>query len=308
MPLTSRRKLRCTLLVAALSLALLTGTSAEAACAAAPGAATNGALRFVGTANTWTTITNLGTPAAGDIVYDTTNNALSVCNGTTWTTLGGSGLPALTSAKIWVGNGSNAATAVTMSGDATLANTGAITIANSAVTNAKMANMAATTIKGNNTAGSAAPLDLTATQVTAMLNNMLGDSGSGGTKGLVPAPASGDAAAGKYLKADGTWATVSAGGTNCTSQSKTMYYEKHIAISDVSDMYGNCSKTHSVDKMNSTSLTCAAASHGQVVLCNSGTVYAPAQCWNGSLVQSGMGWDSNTSGWNWDACSSGDGP
>lgn len=35
---------------------------------------------------------------------------------------------------------------------------------------------------------------------------MVGDSGSGGTKGLAPAPSSGDAAAGKFLKADGTWA------------------------------------------------------------------------------------------------------
>lgn len=32
-----------------------------------------------------------------------------------------------------------------------------------------------------------------------------GDSGSGGTMGLVPAPASGDAAAGKVLKASGSW-------------------------------------------------------------------------------------------------------
>ena len=39
-----------------------------------------------------------------------------------------------------------------------------------------------------------------------------GDSGSGGAIGLVPAPSSGDAAADKYLKADGTWATVSGGG------------------------------------------------------------------------------------------------
>lgn len=46
----------------------------------------------------------------------------------------------------------------------------------------------------------------TPTQVTADLIAMIGDSGSGGTKGLVPAPASGTAAAGKYLKADGTWA------------------------------------------------------------------------------------------------------
>ena len=41
---------------------------------------------------------------------------------------------------------------------------------------------------------------------TALLSAVVGDSGSGGTKGLVPAPAAGDAAASKFLKADGTWA------------------------------------------------------------------------------------------------------
>lgn len=40
---------------------------------------------------------------------------------------------------------------------------------------------------------------------TALLSAVVGDSGSGGTKGLVPAPAAGDAAAGKFLKADGTF-------------------------------------------------------------------------------------------------------
>ena len=50
----------------------------------------------------------------------------------------------------------------------------------------------------------------TPTQVTATLDAMVGDSGSGGTKGLVPAPAAGDAAASKFLKADATWAAVSA--------------------------------------------------------------------------------------------------
>lgn len=49
----------------------------------------------------------------------------------------------LTSAKILVGNGSNVAAAVSMSGDATIANTGAVTIANSAVTNAKVSASAA---------------------------------------------------------------------------------------------------------------------------------------------------------------------
>jgi len=42
------------------------------------------------------------------------------------------------------------------------------------------------------------------------ISTMVGDSGSGGTRGLVPAPAAGDAAAGKFLKADATWAAVPA--------------------------------------------------------------------------------------------------
>ena len=72
--------------------------------------------------------------------------------------------------------------------------------------------MANGTIKGRTTAGTGDPEDLTGAQATALLSNVTGDSGSGGVKGLVPAPAAGDAAAGKFLKADGTWATPSGGG------------------------------------------------------------------------------------------------
>jgi microcystin-dependent protein len=78
------------------------------------------------------------------------------------------------------------------------------------VDNSLLAPMATLTIKGNNTGGSSNPLDLNVTQVTAMLNPMVGDSGSGGTKGLVPAPATGDFF--KFLKGDGTWASVSGSG------------------------------------------------------------------------------------------------
>jgi hypothetical protein len=44
----------------------------------------------------------------------------------------------------------------------------------------------------------------------ASIGTFVGDSGSGGQVGLVPAPATGDAAAGKFLKADGTWTAPSA--------------------------------------------------------------------------------------------------
>lgn len=66
----------------------------------------------------------------------------------------------LTSAHLFVGNGSNAATDVAASGDLTLANTGAFTIANNAVTLAKLATQATNTVLGNATSGTAVPTAL----------------------------------------------------------------------------------------------------------------------------------------------------
>lgn len=62
---------------------------------------------------------------------DTTGYA---CNGTDGASA------SLTSGYIFVGNGSNVATAVALSGDATLSNSGVLTIASDAVTSAKIAN------------------------------------------------------------------------------------------------------------------------------------------------------------------------
>ncbi len=75
---------------------------------------------------------NPASPAAGQFWFDTGTSQLKYYDGSQVQVVGGSGgaLPALTSGSIWVGNGSNAATAVTMSGDATLSNAGALTLKN----------------------------------------------------------------------------------------------------------------------------------------------------------------------------------
>lgn len=122
-----------------------------------------------------------------------------------------------------------------LTGDVTASGPGSVaaTIANSAVSLAKMANLAANSIIGNNTGSPATPLALSVAQTTAMLNAFVGDSGSGGTKGLVPAPAAGDAAAVKFLKADGTWATTPAGPSVVTGSVSGIYPYTPVLLDDV---------------------------------------------------------------------------
>jgi hypothetical protein len=101
-----------------------------------------------------------------------TNGQILKFNGTTWGCAADSGgtLPALNAANIWVGNASNAATAVAMSGDATLSNAGVLTIGSNAVGSAEITN------------ASIALADLSAT---------------------------GTASATTYLRGDNKWATIS---------------------------------------------------------------------------------------------------
>lgn len=65
----------------------------------------------------------------------------------------------------------------------------------------------------NDPGGTPATRKATITNFTKAIPAVIGDSGSGGTKGLVPAPAAGDAAANKFLHADGTFKAPAGSGS-----------------------------------------------------------------------------------------------
>lgn len=92
-----------------------------------------------------------------------------------------------------------------LTGDVTTSGAAA-TIANNAVTNAKLAQMAAHTFKGNNTGSTANALDLTATQLTAELNTF-----TTSLQGVVPASGGGTT---NFLRADGTFAVPPGSGSS----------------------------------------------------------------------------------------------
>jgi hypothetical protein len=95
-------------------------------------------------------------------------------------------------------------------GDITVSASGATwTIDNTAVTNAKLANVATATFKGRTTAGTGTPEDLTTAQATALL-----DVFTSTLKGLAPASGGGTTA---FLRADGTWSNLVTSGTAAPS-------------------------------------------------------------------------------------------
>ena len=103
------------------------------------------------------------------------------------------------------GNSATVTTNANLTGNVTSVGN-ATTIANGVVSNAMLETMPTMTIKGNTTAGTAAPVDLNVTQVTAML-----DPFTSTLKGLVPLSGGGTS---NFLRADGTWQPLSGAGTN----------------------------------------------------------------------------------------------
>ncbi|MFN0192656.1 MAG: DUF2793 domain-containing protein [Aestuariivirga sp.] len=95
---------------------------------------------------------------------------------------------------------------ITLTGDVTGSGTAsfAATIANDAVSNAKLSNMATATFKARITAATGDPEDITGTQATTLL-----DPFTSVLKGLAPPSGGGTT---NFLRADGTWAAPGGGG------------------------------------------------------------------------------------------------
>ena len=190
-----------------------------------------------GSTNSTTEVTMITAPSTGtrqvDVIgvfnEDTASVTVtvSIANGGTRTKVGTWTIPSGSSQDVLADTTAiasvNAITALTS--DVTASGTGSVvaTIVANAITNAKAAQMAANTIKGNNTGSTANASDLSVAQVTAMLNNF-----TSVLNGLVPASSGGTV---NFLRADGSWSPV-AGGMSYTTVADTAF-----TISTATDLY-----------------------------------------------------------------------
>jgi hypothetical protein len=152
---------------------------------------------------------------------------------------------ALAAHKVVVGNGVDDLETIASAGTAgqylrsggSSADPAMATIAQSEVTS--LTTDLAAKVPTSRTISTTAPLtgggDLSADRTLA-ISAFTGDSGSGGAKGAVPAPAAGDAAAGKFIKADGTWAVPSGGSGTVTHTGAALAAHKVVVGNGTDDV------------------------------------------------------------------------
>jgi hypothetical protein len=114
-----------------------------------------------------------GTTLASNVVNSSLTSVGTIVSGV-WngTALTAAYMLPLANNDIYVGNASNQPAAVAMSGDVAIVASGVTTIQANVVSNSKLAQMAADTLKGNNTGSTANAADLTVSQVNTMLGTI----------------------------------------------------------------------------------------------------------------------------------------
>lgn len=98
----------------------------------------------------------------------------------------------------------------------------------------------------------------TGPQFTAQLSGFVGDSGSGGTKGLVPAPVTGDGS--KFLAGDGTWTAIPGGGDMLSTNNLSDVADIPTALANL----GASPKTRVLNSQTGTTYTFVLTDAGKV--------------------------------------------